>query len=262
MPINTPRRDFTLIELLVVIGIIAILASLLLPALQNAKSVAKRASCLNNQRQALLAVNGYCSDWEGYLPPNVPHTANNGHWGMKLVSDAWGTPKIWGMGKLMEGGYVGTATVFWCAGFEIDQDAVDKSRYEGFQERMNSNEFGPDDLQDFTWSPYSLRGSWAKWEAATSSFSSVQLRMSDSLVQDHPQLIVDAGFAIQSYEYANNFPTYCGGRPHGMQGINIGFSDGSVRFKTMNWLMFTMGGEFWPNYLGMSFWQTVTDSDY
>jgi prepilin-type N-terminal cleavage/methylation domain-containing protein len=62
------RHGFTLIELLVVIGIIAILAALLLPALAGAKERAKRTACLNNERQFLLAVHLYAGDHELQLP--------------------------------------------------------------------------------------------------------------------------------------------------------------------------------------------------
>lgn len=72
-PIIAPGRSaFTLIELLVIIGIIGVLASLILPAVQAARETARRARCANNLRQLTLATNNFAAA-NGGFPSHVTY---------------------------------------------------------------------------------------------------------------------------------------------------------------------------------------------
>ncbi len=97
-PSPTPRSDsrgqrasvpyhgaaFTLIELLVVMAVIAILVSLLLPAMSMIQRQAGAVACLSNLRQISAAQLGYTTDHSGFLAPM--HKAN----GTPIEEEAWG----------------------------------------------------------------------------------------------------------------------------------------------------------------------------
>ncbi|MBI9016539.1 MAG: type II secretion system protein [Phycisphaerae bacterium] len=69
------QKGFTLIELLVVISIIALLVSILMPALSKAREKAKLVVCSSNQHQLVLGVIAYHSDNDGNFPPHSTKVA-------------------------------------------------------------------------------------------------------------------------------------------------------------------------------------------
>ncbi len=85
------RKNFTLIELLIVIAIIAILASMLLPALNNAREAANRTKCLGQLRNCGQAFLLYAADNNDIFTTNGPGK-NTAPWWMGQVAPYLGIP--------------------------------------------------------------------------------------------------------------------------------------------------------------------------
>jgi prepilin-type N-terminal cleavage/methylation domain-containing protein/prepilin-type processing-associated H-X9-DG protein len=117
---NRSRRGFTLVELLVVIGIIAILISLLLPALSRARDQAKSVQCMSNMRQIGLGMLSYTQAHQNSFPWYQDYT------------DGSAVPflRYW-PGVLFHGGFIKDLRIYLCP------NLIDYATHTGFLNVMN-----------------------------------------------------------------------------------------------------------------------------
>ncbi len=108
-----PKSAFTLIELLVVIAIIAILAAILLPALNSARERGRIASCTSQLKQFGMAFNMYADAYDDYIPHEV-----DSWWRFAcryyIKAKENSTPRFRTTGHLYAGQFLGDPQLFYC----------------------------------------------------------------------------------------------------------------------------------------------------
>ena len=111
------RGAFTLIELLVVIAIIAILAAMLLPALNRAKESGKRIACLSNLRQVGLGFTLYTEINDTKVPSAITYGSTPGQPGTAPNTVQY-TDRYGGVAKALN---ISNARVFWCPSDNVNR---------------------------------------------------------------------------------------------------------------------------------------------
>jgi prepilin-type N-terminal cleavage/methylation domain-containing protein len=165
-------RAFTLVELLVVIGIIALLISILLPALNRAREHAKTAQCLSNLRQIGQAHAMYVADHKGVIIPGDVRQA-----GLRL--DVWAT-------ILVRGKYLGAPDM------RRDPTSTVVNPPE-----MLENDIGPGNSVLRCPSDSGLRASTAALEAG----GILRVQSIDAAAPTVGGIIIDTSYGINGYTY-------------------------------------------------------------
>lgn len=123
------RQGFTLIELLVVIAIIAILAAILFPVFAQAREMARKTSCLSNQKQILMGALMYQQDYDEMyhriLTCNLPNTTGPC---VKFDSNPGGTDQGFGSENALEP-YLKNRQIWKCPSDSFQRDDCANDRY-------------------------------------------------------------------------------------------------------------------------------------
>jgi prepilin-type processing-associated H-X9-DG protein len=89
------NKLFTLIELLTVIGVIALLTSMLLPALRSARIKSQQSLCAGNQKQIGAALSMYCGDYNDWCPGDYTDSNSNPVCPQSLLNEIAESSLIW-----------------------------------------------------------------------------------------------------------------------------------------------------------------------
>ena len=253
----TEKRAFTIVELLVVMGIIAILAAMLLPALQRARESAMRTNCLNNLKQLGQGLQMYMNDHNQSLPP----AHNMGDWRADFTyNGGWVPEEKDSLGDLY-GQYLDNREIFLCPSEAGDRETTEWQNY--FDETAPSGS-PPDDtglidmgnIDDVSY-VYSGGATLTRDEKSRGA----ELRIAADNEEEGDEQPTDNGYRAQESDIAdvangspldtslwepsnlamlhNGVYRYVGGLEaldnHGQDGVNVLYMDWHAEFDARSW---------------------------
>jgi prepilin-type N-terminal cleavage/methylation domain-containing protein/prepilin-type processing-associated H-X9-DG protein len=222
-------RAFTLVELLVVIGIIALLISILLPALSRAREQGNAVKCMSNLRQLYMGTELYAVAFKGFTMPSTAGTGsaqNFNWWGIEVLGAALGVNRFGTNGASQVDAVDRLAKILDCPSLEREKDPAIAQFSADYTYNSNLGDFRAHDpaLDAATHAQWAA---WAFFKKRTQVPGNVVVALdaaayvgpNDDRFQSVGDLTTTSGTA-RPYERA--------GRPHKGK-ANVLFHDGSVR---------------------------------